>query len=102
VIIAESTLSFLGIGAPPPTPSWGLMLSEGVRYVERAPWIIIVPSVLLSLAVFSFNLLGDALRDHLDPRLQRTGGVDRAARRWWGGGRPPAGLAPTLASRDAG
>ncbi|OLT04676.1 ABC transporter permease [Pseudonocardia sp. CNS-004] len=60
VIIAESALSFLGIGAPPPTPSWGAMLSEGVRYVERAPWIILVPAALLSLAVFSFNLLGDA------------------------------------------
>jgi peptide/nickel transport system permease protein len=95
VIIAESALSFLGIGAPPPTPSWGLMLSEGVRYVERAPWIIIVPAVLLSMAVFSFNLLGDALRDHLDPRLQRPA-VDRAARRWWRF-RPPSRLAPSLA-----
>jgi peptide/nickel transport system permease protein len=94
VIIAESALSFLGIGAPPPTPSWGAMLSEGVRYVERAPWIILVPATLLSLAVFSFNLLGDALRDHLDPRLQRPV-VDGAARRWWKG-RPPAALAPSL------
>ncbi|WP_255622392.1 ABC transporter permease [Pseudonocardia sp. DSM 110487] len=99
VIIAESALSFLGIGAPPPTPSWGAMLSEGVRYVERAPWVILVPAALLSLAVFSFNLLGDALRDHLDPRLQRPV-IDRAARRWWGGGRPPAALAPTLARPD--
>jgi peptide/nickel transport system permease protein len=95
VIIAESALSFLGIGAPPPTPSWGGMLSEGVRYVERAPWIIIVPAALLSMAVFSFNLLGDALRDHLDPRLQRPA-VDRAARRWWRS-RAPARLAPSLA-----
>jgi peptide/nickel transport system permease protein len=69
-----------------------------VRYVERAPWIIVVPAVLLSLAVFSFNLLGDALRDHLDPRLQRPA-VDRTARRWWG--RPPAGLAPSLTRRNA-
>jgi peptide/nickel transport system permease protein len=98
VIIAESALSFLGIGAPPPTPSWGLMLSEGVRYVERAPWIILVPAVLLSLAVFGFNLLGDALRDHLDPRLARPA-VAREARRWWGR-RPPAALAPGLARRD--
>jgi peptide/nickel transport system permease protein len=72
------------------------MLSEGVRYVERAPWIIVVPAALLSMAVFSFNLLGDALRDHLDPRLQRPA-VDRAARHWWGRRRPPAGLAPSLA-----
>jgi len=95
VIIAESALSFLGIGAPPPTPSWGAMLSEGVRYVERAPWIILVPAALLSAAVFSFNLLGDALRDHLDPRLQRPA-ITRAARSWWKG-RPPAALAPGLA-----
>jgi len=99
VIIAESALSFLGIGAPAPTPSWGAMLSEGVRYVERAPWIVLVPAALLSLAVFSFNLLGDALRDHLDPRLQRPV-IDQAARRWWRGGRPPAALAPSLARHD--
>ncbi|MEQ3549575.1 ABC transporter permease [Pseudonocardia nematodicida] len=95
VIIAESALSFLGIGPPPPTPSWGMMLSEGVRYVERAPWMIVVPAILLSLAVFSLNLLGDALRDHLDPRLQRT--VFTESRRWWRP-RPPAGLAPGLAA----
>ncbi|MGP3928949.1 ABC transporter permease [Nonomuraea sp. KM88] len=95
VIIAESALSFLGIGAPPPTPSWGLMLSEGVRYVERAPWLIIVPSVALSIAVFSFNLLGDALRDHLDPRLHRSA-ADRAAGLWWGR-RMVSRLAPSLA-----
>jgi len=93
VIIAESALSFLGIGAPPPTPSWGLMLSEGVRYVERAPWLIIVPSIALSIAVFSFNLLGDALRDHLDPRLQRH---VKAARPWFGR-RVISRLAPSLA-----
>lgn len=94
VIIAESALSFLGIGAPPPTPSWGLMLSEGVRYVERAPWLIVVPAILLSLAVFSLNLLGDALRDHLDPRLQHATFAE--SRRWWRP-RPPARLAPGLA-----
>ncbi|MEU6701381.1 ABC transporter permease [Pseudonocardia sp. NPDC046786] len=98
VIIAESALSFLGIGAPPPTPSWGLMLSDGVRYVERAPWLIVVPAVLLSLAVFSLNLLGDALRDHLDPRLQRATFTE--SRRWWRV-RPPTRLAPSLAGADA-
>jgi peptide/nickel transport system permease protein len=96
VIIAESALSFLGIGAPPPTPSWGVMLSEATRYIERAPWLILVPATVLSLAVFSFNMLGDALRDHLDPRLQHTH-LDREARRWWRRGRPPASLAPSLA-----
>jgi peptide/nickel transport system permease protein len=71
VIIAESALSFLGIGTPPPTPSWGLMLSEGVRYIELAPWMVIAPAIVLSISVFAFNLLGDSLRDFLDPRLQR-------------------------------
>jgi peptide/nickel transport system permease protein len=65
-----------------------------VRYVERAPWLIIVPSVALSIAVFSFNLLGDALRDHLDPRLQRR--VGQAAQFWWGR-RLISRLAPSLA-----
>lgn len=71
VIIAESALSFLGLGAPPPTPSWGGMLSDGLQYVTQAPWLVLVPAVVLSLAVFAFNLVGDALRDHLDPRLTR-------------------------------
>ncbi|HWL99980.1 MAG TPA: ABC transporter permease [Nocardioidaceae bacterium] len=71
VLIAESALSFLGIGTPPPTPSWGLMLSDGVRYTMLAPWMVIAPGIVLSMAVFAFNLLGDSLRDFLDPRLQR-------------------------------
>jgi peptide/nickel transport system permease protein len=71
VLIAEAALSFLGIGTPPPTPSWGLMLSDGVRYTVMAPWMVIAPGIVLSMAVFAFNLLGDSLRDFLDPRLQR-------------------------------
>lgn len=71
VIIAESALSFLGLGTPPPTPSWGRMLSDGLGYVTRAPWLVVVPAAALSLAVFAFNLLGDALRDHLDPKMRR-------------------------------
>ena len=71
VLIAESALSFLGIGTPPPTPSWGLMLSDGVRYTVMAPWMVIAPGIVLSMAVFAFNLLVDSLRDFLDPRLQR-------------------------------
>lgn len=71
VMIVESALSFLGIGTPPPTPSWGRMLSDGLRYVERAPWIVLSPGIALSVAVFGFNLLGDALRDFFDPRLRR-------------------------------
>jgi peptide/nickel transport system permease protein len=71
VILAESSLSFLGLGTPPPTPSWGAMLSgQGTRFLQIAPWLAIFPGVALSLAVLAFNLFGDALRDVLDPRLR--------------------------------
>jgi peptide/nickel transport system permease protein len=71
VILAESALSFLGFGVPPPYPSWGAMLSgSGRTYMFRAPWMAIWPGVAISLAVFGFNMLGDALRDILDPRLR--------------------------------
>ena len=71
VIITESTLSFLGLGIQPPNPSWGLMLSvEGRTYFQEAWWLAVFPGVVIVLAVFSFNLLGDAIRDLLDPRLR--------------------------------
>jgi len=71
VILAESALSFLGFGVPPPHPSWGAMLSgSGRTYMFRAPWMAIWPGAAISLAVFGFNMLGDALRDVLDPRLR--------------------------------
>jgi peptide/nickel transport system permease protein len=71
VILAESALSFLGFGVPPPYPSWGSMLSgSGRTYMFRAPWMAVWPGVAISLAVFGFNMLGDALRDVLDPRLR--------------------------------
>jgi len=71
VILAESALSFLGFGVPPPFPSWGAMLSgSGRTYMFRAPWMAVWPGVAISLAVFGFNMLGDALRDVLDPRLR--------------------------------
>jgi peptide/nickel transport system permease protein len=70
-ILAESALSFLGFGVPPPFPSWGAMLSgSGRTYMFRAPWMAVWPGVAISLAVFGFNMLGDALRDVLDPRLR--------------------------------
>ena len=72
-ILAESALSFLGFGVPPPYPSWGAMLSgSGRTYTFRAPWMALWPGVAISLAVFGFNMLGDALRDVLDPRLRGT------------------------------
>ncbi len=78
IILAESALSFLGYGVPPPHPSWGSMLSSSGRtYMYVAPWMAIWPGVAISLVVFAFNMLGDALRDVLDPRLRgaRSGGL---------------------------
>jgi peptide/nickel transport system permease protein len=70
-ILTESSLSFLGLGIPEPHPSWGRMLSESAaEYVRTAPWLVIFPGIAISLAVFGTNLLGDALRDILDPRLR--------------------------------
>ena len=70
-ILTEAALSFLGLGVPPPYPSWGEMLSgSGRSYMYKAPWMAIWPGVAISLAVFGFNMLGDALRDLLDPRLR--------------------------------
>jgi peptide/nickel transport system permease protein len=70
VIIAEASLSFLGLGIPPSVPSWGGMLSEGRTYIERAWWLVTFPGLALMLTVLSINVLGDALRDTLDPRLR--------------------------------
>lgn len=70
-IIAEASLSFLGVGTPPPNPSWGLMLSNGSSYFQIAPWLVIFPGVAISLIVLAFNLFGDTLRDFLDPKLVR-------------------------------
>jgi peptide/nickel transport system permease protein len=73
VILIEAALSFLGFGVPPPHPSWGGMLSTaGVVHMLRAPWLALWPGVALSVAVFSANMLGDALRDIMDPRLRGT------------------------------
>ncbi|OGK78403.1 MAG: ABC transporter permease [Candidatus Rokubacteria bacterium GWC2_70_16] len=71
VILIEAALSFLGFGVPPPYPSWGGMLSgAGLVHMLRAPWLALWPGLALSLAVFGANMLGDALRDVLDPRLR--------------------------------
>ena len=72
-IVTEAALSFLGAGTPLDTPTWGGMLAfAGQKYVEVSPWLIVFPSVAISVAVFGFNMLGDALRDVLDPRLRGT------------------------------
>ena len=72
VIIIESSLSFLGAGIPPPTPAWGSMIAEGRDYTTNAWWISVVPGVALALIVVSFNLLGDWLREALDPRQRQV------------------------------
>ena len=67
-IILEASLSFIGLGAQPPTPSWGNMVQVGFQYLEIAPWFVLIPAVAIFLAVLGFNMLGDGLRDTLDPK----------------------------------
>jgi len=69
-VLSEATLSFLGLGAVPPTPTWGNIMAEGRQYMTDAPWIITIPGVALMITVMGLNLLGDGLRDVLDPRLR--------------------------------
>lgn len=71
VIITEASLSFLGLGIPPSIPTWGSMLSEGRSYMYRAPWLTIWPGMAIFITVLGINLLGDGLRDILDPKLTR-------------------------------
>jgi peptide/nickel transport system permease protein len=72
-ILAEAALSFLGIGVPPPAPSWGNIVAEGRDYAVEAWWIMLFPGIAISLAALGMNLLGDGLRDVLDPRLKVEG-----------------------------
>ncbi|MFG6114768.1 ABC transporter permease [Halobacillus sp. MO56] len=69
-ILTEAALSFLGLGIQPPNPSWGAMLNESRQYMEIAPWIAIFPALFIIITIFCFNLLGDSLRDLLDPKLK--------------------------------
>jgi peptide/nickel transport system permease protein len=70
-IIAEAALSFLGLGQQPPAPSWGSMLNSAQRFLETAPWLAIAPGAAIFVVVLAFNLVGDGLRDALDPRAER-------------------------------
>lgn len=84
MILVEASLSFLGLGLPPPYPSWGMMISgEGRSNIVLAPWIMLWPGIVLSIVVFGINMFGDAIRDLLDPRLRgglgRYGGATRKA-----------------------
>jgi peptide/nickel transport system permease protein len=76
-VTVEAGLSFLGLGVPPPEPSWGVMLSDGFRRVRDTPWPVIVPGLALMLTTLGFTLLGEALRDRLDPRLSGAQGPAR-------------------------
>jgi peptide/nickel transport system permease protein len=69
-ILLEAALSFLGLGVQPPTPTWGSMISLNRAYINSAPWMVIVPGLAISFTVISFNIIGDFLRDKLDPRMQ--------------------------------
>ncbi len=72
-ILAEAALSFLGLGVEPDAPSWGIMLNEGKNWMEHAWWVAVFPGLAITLAVLSFNVLGDGLRDALDPKLRSSG-----------------------------
>ena len=71
-IIAEASLSFLGVGVPPSEPSWGGMLTAGAQNIRQSPWVVVFPGAAIAIVVFAWNLLGDSLRDVLDPRLRGT------------------------------
>ena len=67
-ILTEAGLSFLGLGMPPPVPTWGRMLADAQTYLGQAPWLAVLPGLAIALAVLGFNMLGDGLRDLFDPR----------------------------------
>jgi len=74
-VLAEATMSFLGLGVPPPTASWGSMLNDGRSHLVDAPHLVLFPAAAVMLAVLSFNFVGDALRDYLDPRSRMEAGL---------------------------
>ena len=70
-VLSEATLSFLGLGVPPPAPSWGAMLNDARSHLFDAPHLVFFPALAVMLLVLAFNFIGDALRDHFDPRLRQ-------------------------------
>jgi peptide/nickel transport system permease protein len=72
VIVLEAALSFLGVGIPPPTPSWGVMVADGRGLIEQAWWVSILPGIAILVTVLSLNILGDWVRDRLDPKLRQV------------------------------
>src|SRR5437867_895168 len=96
VILLEGTLSFLGVGVPPPNPAWGLMIADGRGFIATAWWITLFPGLAMLLTVLAVNLMGDWLRDHLDPRLRQLGGATAAEEP-----APDVGPVPTAATAQA-
>lgn len=72
IILYCASLSFLGLGAQPPSPDWGVMISEGKNYIQYAPWITVFPGLAIAVCALAFNMLGDGLRDMLDPRMKEV------------------------------
>jgi len=93
VILLEGTLSFLGVGVPPPNPAWGLMIADGRGFLATAWWITLFPGVAMLLTVLAVNLMGDWLRDHLDPKLRQLGSRAEA---------DPAAIEPVPEARPRG
>src|SRR5712664_2942368 len=93
VILLEGTLSFLGVGMPPPNPAWGLMIADGRGFLATAWWISLFPGLAMLVTVLAVNLLGDWLREHLDPRLRQVGGQVEVL--------GPAAIEPTGGTDDA-
>ncbi len=81
-LLTLSGLSLLGLSSQPPTPEWGFMLSEGRKYIQSAPWLIIFPGLYIVIHVIIFNLLGDSRRDILEPRYEKTNIRKRSAKKW--------------------
>jgi hypothetical protein len=75
VILLEGTLSFLGVGVPPPNPAWGLMIADGRGFLATAWWMSLFPGLAMLLTVLAVNLMGDWLRDRLDPKLRQVDGA---------------------------
>jgi len=69
-VLSEAVLSFLGLGAPPEVPSWGILIADGRGYIREAPWLTLIPGIAIAMTVLGLNLIGDGLRDVLDPRLR--------------------------------
>jgi ABC-type dipeptide/oligopeptide/nickel transport system permease subunit len=80
-VVFEATLSFLGIGIPAPTPSWGVILSEAQTYYQVAWWYVVFPAFALLITTLAFNLLGDGIRDAMDPRTERLFAARRKRRK---------------------